>query len=145
MKEYNCDKCGKKFSQKSNWVQHTQERKKPCVKKEINLKEIIKGVKEDKIKEEEIKEEKINKINNINVLDKVNIDECHQNNNKKKFCCQYCLKLFTRTDNLKRHINNDKCHKYFFKLVSFEQQSLVTWMSIRLGSDALPYNMVLNV
>lgn len=107
MKEYNCEECGKKFSQKSNWVQHTKERKKPCIKKKTQFESVIYEVKEEV--KEELKEDIINNVHNLNILDKFNIDECQQNENKKKFCCKYCLKLFTRTDNLKRHINNDKC------------------------------------
>ncbi len=37
MKEYSCLECGKKFNQKCNWVQHTKNKKFPCIKnKTIN-------------------------------------------------------------------------------------------------------------
>ncbi len=100
MKEYECGKCGKKFSQKSNWVQHTQERKKSCVKSKNNFKEDV-GVKEE-IKEELGVKEEIKVKNKEEIENKV-ISE------NKKICCRFCLKSFTRSDNLKRHINNEKC------------------------------------
>jgi hypothetical protein len=39
MKEYPCELCGKKFSQKCNWVQHTKNKKFPCVKKSDTINE----------------------------------------------------------------------------------------------------------
>jgi len=127
MKEYYCNKCKKKFSQKSNWIQHTQERKKPCIKnqfklgvreewEEKNKNEIKKNNKSDNESENKTEIKIYNKSDNESE-NKTEIKKNNKNDNKsnkiysviKKFCCQYCLKLFTRSDNLKRHINNIKC------------------------------------
>ena len=42
MKEYQCEDCGKMFDRKSNWIQHTKNKKYPCIKKENNLSTIKK-------------------------------------------------------------------------------------------------------
>ena len=42
MKEYQCEDCGKMFDRKSNWIQHTKNKKYPCIKKENNLSTIEK-------------------------------------------------------------------------------------------------------
>ena len=37
MVEYNCDRCKKVFNKKSSWIDHIDNRKKPCqIKKELS-------------------------------------------------------------------------------------------------------------
>jgi hypothetical protein len=100
MKEYPCELCGKMFKQKSHWVQHTQNKKYSCVKKEeLNIiKEDI-----DKVREEE------RGIGDEKKGERKEEGGFREEEEVKKNCCRFCLKTFTRSDNLKRHIANEKC------------------------------------
>jgi hypothetical protein len=91
MVKYNCEVCGKCFGQKSHWVRHTQNKKFPCEKNEFIKEEVLGGIPPKPLKP----------LKNKN--------EIPIENNEKSFCCEYCFKSFTRHDNLKRHISNDKC------------------------------------
>lgn len=97
MKEYNCEICGKKFSQKSNWIQHTQERKKPCIKKEIRDYNISSNTSSN-ISSNTSSNNNIIKENNIII-----------SNEKKKVCCKFCLKEFLYNKNLNKHIREERC------------------------------------
>jgi hypothetical protein len=98
MVKYNCKKCGKEFKQKSHWIRHIENKKFPC--KQINV--II--LKED-WKEDLKNEEEFGSICNKNWEVKKNSD---QKINKKVFC-KFCMGEFSRSDNVKRHLNNNKC------------------------------------
>ena len=121
MKEYNCEECGKIFSQKCNWLNHTQNKKYPCIRKDKTKKTLM-GVKEEGVKEEGV---------NLSI---------------KKLCCQYCLKLFTRSDNLKRHIDNEKCEvvrlqekqkeNIFINLL--EEEKIVNQTKIDINHNLIP-------
>jgi hypothetical protein len=110
MKEYSCNLCGKFFNQKCHWVNHTQNKKYPCTRKIdknnlINKEEVggLRGMGGNIVDINNIKlgESKIEPNN-----DNKNVEEEIQ---KKNLCCRFCLKPFTRSDNLKRHITNEKC------------------------------------
>jgi len=129
MVNYNCEKCGKKFNQKSNWLYHSQ-RKYPCEKKEsldnkINLEanfganKIIYGSGSN----EKMYTSNINKKYIINSNTKKNTDETNINNSgannlldtenktiKSKIVnCRFCLKQFLYTKNLNKHIREERC------------------------------------
>jgi len=84
MVQYNCNICNKQFNQKCHWIQHTKNKKRPCKLNTI----IIKKTKEDF-------EENIRGVRVINI--------------NKKYICNFCMQGFSRSDNLKRHIDNNKC------------------------------------
>jgi hypothetical protein len=98
MVKYNCKKCGKEFKQKSHWIRHIENKKFPC--KQINI--II--LKED-LKEDLKNEEEFGSICDKNCEDLKNSE---QKINKKVFC-KFCMGEFSRSDNLKRHLDNNKC------------------------------------
>ncbi len=56
MKEYSCDECGKIFKQKCHWVNHTQNKKYPCVKisSDINSNDSNNNIIVDNIINEEV-------------------------------------------------------------------------------------------
>ena len=101
MKEHPCELCGKIFDRKSNWIYHTQNKKNPCVPKNVlplNLSSNIPPVPPP------IPPQKPQQINSTINLIKKNIDS-----DKAKLECKYCLKLFSRQDNLKRHFDGERC------------------------------------
>jgi len=111
--KYNCNKCNKEFTQKSNYDVHVN-RKKPCI--EI-LDDIISETRNlqssAKITPNNAKNSKLNaKItpNNAktNLSDTINnyhlINDL--NNNFNEIVCQYCSKIFARKDNLTKHLKS---------------------------------------
>ena len=103
MKEYKCEDCEKKFTQKCHLIQHVQHKKFPCVKKRV-IQEGEGGgggvIQEGGGVIQEIIQEVIPEL-------KIEINE--KDLIEKKISCRSCLKSFSRLDNLKRHILNDKC------------------------------------
>ncbi len=108
MKDYKCDECGKKFSQKCNWINHTKNKKYPCIRKDNNNKNnfgVITGVNSGvKINSNYCMNE-----NNDTMLDEKKNDLNIITINKKKSCCRFCLKQFSRPDSLKRHLEEERC------------------------------------
>jgi len=107
MKEYICENCDKKFDRKSNWLVHTQNKKKPCVKIDNN----------DYITADIIP--KINLGGNLGVNLGGNLGVNLVNN---KAGCQYCLKIFSRPDSLKRHIEEERCE--VLKLQQLQKENI---------------------
>ena len=99
MKEYNCEECGKKFKQKCHWLNHTQNKKYPCVKNSIKNENDFTGVNSGGTPPNPPQ------IKNNDVI------ENNQINDKKKInsICRFCLKQFSRSDSLKRHIYDERC------------------------------------
>jgi hypothetical protein len=98
---YTCDICLTTFDKKSTFIYHTKNKKKPC------------HPKKEKIFCTQIETDK-NIGRNFGVIggviNGVNLDEnilTHINN--KKFACRFCCKEYTRQDNLKRHITEERC------------------------------------
>lgn len=101
MVNYSCDICGKQFNRKSHLEQHTLMKKKPCKPKIKQfppttpifppqpppqpLQQFFQPIQIDLDKKKIISD---------------NINDIH---------CRFCLKQFTRPDNLKRHINGERC------------------------------------
>ena len=86
---YKCHRCNKEFNQKSNYTTHLN-RKNPC-------KIIINSVNSNNI------------IENIITQENTQItQETTQNpqKNTQKLKCNFCSKLFSRSDALSRHIKN---------------------------------------
>ena len=93
---YNCSDCNKKFNRKSNYDKHVLNKKKPCGPINIIIPPISSNIPPIS--------------SNIppifsNVID-ILIKEPEPNNNN--CVCPYCDKIFTRSDNLHRHLN-DRC------------------------------------
>ena len=91
MKEYFCDNCGKKFDRKSNWLTHTLNKKKPCIKK------ITENIHCGAIKNLEFGA-------NHGAIDIKSIDA-----SKPNITCRFCFKNFLYTKNLNKHIREERC------------------------------------
>lgn len=92
MVEYSCEKCGKIFNRKSNYITHRDKKKKQCdVKKNILL-----------------------ETSNFTHFDEENIKQINNTSSNKstikEYKCTNCSALFSRKDNLKRHVKN-YCNK----------------------------------
>jgi DNA-directed RNA polymerase subunit RPC12/RpoP len=93
---YICDKCKKEFTKKSNFISHTENKKRPCTII------ILSDEKEDFVNPHKTSFLSLKNDTTIsNLIDK--------NQHIEKTECEYCGSFFTRFDNLKRHI------KYFCK------------------------------
>lgn len=88
MVNYICPKCNKSFNKKSDYIDHTENKKKPCDKSDFLVPP--KSAKSPP-----------NPANFIEYLSK----EPEQQNNDNKYICSYCEKSFTRIDSLKKHLN----------------------------------------
>jgi hypothetical protein len=99
MKEYNCEECGKNFKQKCHWINHTQNKKYPCVKVQLINNSSKTGSTNGSIHGS-------NSISNMNINMNINtINELQ----KKKISCKFCLKDFLYTKNLNKHIREERC------------------------------------
>jgi len=98
MVKYSCDKCNKNFNQKCHWIQHTQNKKKPCKTTSILIN------------------------NNSNLSTSSNfgagsgenfgsniISDIHFNNTNGAIICKFCCREFLHNKSLKRHISEYRC------------------------------------
>ena len=107
MKEYGCDECGKKFKQKCHWINHTQNKKYPCKRKEENIIYKDKNI-------GSINSSNIGSINSSINSSKIQINVSNKNLNEKKpqckkVFCKFCLKEFLYSKNLNKHIREERC------------------------------------
>ena len=97
MVNYKCLTCEKEFNQKCHFIEHTEKRKKPC---EVKIK------KTEKILDIPINFEIFKNIpKNSEIVENnsnFNIINTEINNN----ICKYCLKNFSTTFNLNKHLKN---------------------------------------
>jgi DNA-directed RNA polymerase subunit RPC12/RpoP len=98
MVKYNCNECGKEFSQKSNWIQHTQFKKYPCISKLILKKEFhdIPIQNNQNFVQEN--------IYNINPNNDQNLENKIENKINQ---CEFCGKTFSNIGNANKHIKNN--------------------------------------
>jgi hypothetical protein len=95
---YTCDKCNKEFTKKSNYITH-QNKKKSCIK------ENIVDISNTLVKNITMDDNNNNKIINNNEIENT------------IFNCLFCNQIFSRNDNLQRHIKNRcKIKKYIDEL-----------------------------
>ena len=83
MVNYTCPKCNKEFNRKSNFNYHISDKKKPCKAKEVTIPPNPPDLPQNPQKSPN------NKIADI-------IEMVH--------CCEFCDRIFTRKDHLKRHL-----------------------------------------
>jgi hypothetical protein len=122
MVNYICEKCGKNFYRKCNYIDHLN-KKKPC----REIQQIL-------IKPQEIiftKEEK--KININDKIEDKNKDEDEDEDEDEDFnnnlCCGFCGLICNRKDNLKRHIDK------FCKVKKIQEQEKENIFKILLAKE----------
>lgn len=91
---YNCDKCGKKFKKKYNFTVHMN-RKYDCTQNTVKTTSIIDVQKQADIYDQSMVVKGV--VNN--------------KSQKKYYVCTYCNKSYTRSDNLKKHIDTQCASK----------------------------------
>ena len=103
---YICEICKKNFNKKSNYVNHVENKKKPCGPKIIiidNTTKIPQNIINDIVIEQKIPQNTTNIVNNIeNEANNIEI----LTPIKKKYMCNYCSREFTRSDHLKTHLTS---------------------------------------
>jgi hypothetical protein len=102
MKEYLCDKCGKKFDKKYNYQVHIN-RVNPCNAVSSSIKNEIK-----ENQQEEIKNNNTTSPNNTLKIINISNDYLQKCINENK--CAYCDKKYARKSNVMHHIKNN-CKK----------------------------------
>lgn len=109
MTKYICTICNCDFKQKSNFINHTVNKKKPCVATNKAVSQQIINI-TDFIENEKI----ISNDNDELIVDNDDDDdeEITVDNNTKT--CKYCEKTFTRNNNLQKHIKERCKSKLFF-------------------------------
>lgn len=108
MRDYPCENCGKIFKQKCHLVKHTENKKYPCVKKEEN--KIIAGVIGGCVGGGVGGGVGVKIGGNSCIGGGVGGSENIKTETEKKvFGCRFCLKCFSRSDSVKRHIEEERC------------------------------------
>jgi hypothetical protein len=109
-----CQTCNKEFNRKSNYDYHINNKKKPCKVKHINTPPtntsnppiLIEIVQNTPTLIETLQVPPKYKENSTKLVD----------NKKKELKCKHCLKIFSRTDSLERHLNG-RC-----KIIKLQKQ-----------------------
>ena len=98
MVEYSCEKCGKKFNRKSNYIAHRDNKKYPCLPQMLKIPSFMRENEESSLINEGILSNQDHNKNKIK-----------ENKSIKDYKCKYCNSSFTRKDNLQRHLK-DNCN-----------------------------------
>lgn len=90
---YICQTCKKEFNKKSNYLNHIENKKKPCTKLKLNMHQ-----KTPKCTEKATKcTDKITNNTNLTIVKE-------QEDTNKGYICNFCKTSFTRSTTLKRHL-----------------------------------------
>ena len=101
--KYQCHKCLKEFSQKSNFEYHMR-RIRPCVKTDFSNNNQVNDDNVDLLRIPPKSEEFLQNR-------RVSEEQIKCSTNSDILLCQHCKKIFSRKDNLKRHIDESRCKK----------------------------------
>ena len=99
MVNYICQLCKKNFNKKSNYIDHIENKKKPCIDIKANIPLITSNIPPStsnitQINSNKIVNKELNKISNI-INNKILV---------QNYRCNFCDKTFSRIDNFKRHL-----------------------------------------
>ncbi len=101
---HTCKTCKKQFNKKSHYIQHVENKKKPCKTIEYNKAENLPKLTEFNQNLTEINQ------NLPNLTEKsLNFDENVKESIKEKYNCNYCVKSFVNIYTLNRHLNENRC------------------------------------
>ena len=123
MVNYRCEICGKDFKKKSHWIDHTENKKKPCHINSDN-KIILTEMNTNPQKKLTKPHNNLKNPQSIELIQEYNIID-------DKFSCRFCGAFFCRKDNLKRHIDKyckvkkldkDKKEEIFNNLIEKEKK-----------------------
>ena len=114
---HTCPDCNRQFNKKSHYDYHIENKKKPCKPIENPITQILSKVPQNESKNPQFLNEKSKKINIINNIgDLVNKNDDYDNNlNNNINACRYCDKIFSRIDNLNRHLKDYCKSKIYFE------------------------------
>ena len=90
---YICENCKKEFNKKSNYINHIENKKKPCLQQKLNLHQ----------KTPKCTEKSPKCTEKIYILDSNNDVKEYKEMNKG-YICNFCKISFTRSTTLKRHL-----------------------------------------
>jgi len=107
---YICENCKKEFNKKSNYLNHIENKKKPCLQIKLNMHQKTPKCTENAPKCTENAPKFIENApkfikNELNFDEKNNINSnLNSSDNKKGYICNFCKISFTRSTTLKRHL-----------------------------------------
>jgi hypothetical protein len=93
MVNYICPLCKKNFNKKSNYIDHIENKKKPCKDIKTNIPPITSNI--PPIFSNNIIDKQLNKTSSNIITNKVIV---------QNYRCNFCDKTFSRIDNFKRHL-----------------------------------------
>jgi len=106
MVNYICPKCNKDFNKKSNYLEHTENKKKPCDRSDFLVPpNSAKAPPESAKKIQKPLEDALEYSKTIDVMNIIDILIKEPKPKSNDFMCMYCDKIFTRSDSLKKHLN----------------------------------------
>ena len=109
---HTCPTCKKEFNKKSHYVYHIENKKYPCIKytestapKDSNNVLANQNILNDNNNKTLLESNAPKDSNNVSAGQNI----LNNNNSDKTICCIYCNKIFTRNNNLQRHLNDNRC------------------------------------
>jgi hypothetical protein len=101
---YICEKCNKEFNKKCNYKDHLTKKKKPCYLSTISILDNIHNASNLFQNSNVVHKTSENffEITDVNINNKD--DDKNQDELELKLVCDYCDKIFSRYDNLQRHL-----------------------------------------
>ncbi len=103
---HTCNICLKQFGKKSHYVQHVENKKKPC--KPIDSK-MTPNDSEFAPKSLKMTPNDSKMTPNDSKITQKSQENCNINLEKNKNICVHCLKTFSKNSNLYRHLNENRC------------------------------------
>lgn len=137
MVNYICGICEKKFKKKSHWIDHTENKKKPCQQKPIVIQNnpnesiLIQNSGFNEVSQDDIRPKRLEIKNTSSQSDdKSVLKVINMVNLVDNISCEHCGKNFYNNANLNKHLRNNSC-----KVKKLQDQEKENIFKILLAKD----------